>query len=114
MGDIPRKRGGGRAGNASRRGTSVIDQMPWRIPVNTDNPTEPLGPEGVAAIHNGAMTILEDIGIEFLNEEALALFKKAGCTVNGTNVRMGREWVMEMVGHAPAQFDITPRNPDNR
>ncbi|MFT4743812.1 MAG: trimethylamine--corrinoid protein Co-methyltransferase, partial [Yoonia sp.] len=49
MGDTPRKRGGGRAGNASRRGTSVIDQMPWRIPVNTDNPTEPLDPEGVAA-----------------------------------------------------------------
>ena len=53
MADTPRRRGGGRAGNATRRGHEVIDQMPWRIPVNTDRPTEPLGPEGVEAIHNG-------------------------------------------------------------
>jgi trimethylamine--corrinoid protein Co-methyltransferase len=110
MANTPRRRGGGRAGNASRRGSDVIDQMPWRIPVNTDRPTEPLDPDGVAAIHNGAMTILEDIGIEFLNEEAQELFKQAGCTVNGTNVRMGRDWVMEMIGQAPSQFTITPRN----
>jgi trimethylamine---corrinoid protein Co-methyltransferase len=110
MANTPRRRGGGRAGNASRRGSDVIDQMPWRIPVNTDRPTEPLDPDGVAAIHNGAMTILEDIGIEFLNEEAQELFKQVGCTVNGTNVRMGRDWVMEMIGQAPSQFKITPRN----
>ncbi|MDG1868881.1 MAG: trimethylamine methyltransferase family protein [Yoonia sp.] len=112
MANTTRRRGGGRAGNASRRGSDVINQMPWRIPVNTDRPTEPLDPDGVAAIHNGAMTILEDIGIEFLNEEAQELFKQAGCTVNGTNVRMGRDWVMEMIGQAPSQFTITPRNPE--
>ena len=112
MANTPRRRGGGRAGNASRRGSDVINQMPWRIPVNTDRPTEPLDPDGVAAIHNGAMTILEDIGIEFLNEEAQELFKQAGCTVNGTNVRMGRDWVTEMIGQAPSQFTITPRNPE--
>ncbi|MFT6075748.1 MAG: trimethylamine--corrinoid protein Co-methyltransferase [Yoonia sp.] len=109
-----RRRGGGRAGAATRRGTAAIEQMPWRLPINTDRPTEPLGPEGVQDIHDGAMRILEEIGIEFLNEEALALFKQAGCTVNGTNVRMGRGWVMEMLAHAPAQFDITPRNPDRK
>lgn len=88
--------------------------MPWRIPVNTDRPTEPLGPDGVQAIHDGAMTILEDIGIEFLNEEALDLFRAAGCTVRGTNVRMHRDWVMAMLARAPARFTITPRNPDRK
>ncbi len=107
-----RARTGGRAGNTRRSSTHAIEQMPWRIPVNTDRPTEPLGPEGVEAIHNGAMRILEDIGIEFLNPEALAILKQAGCTVVGENVKMGRDFVMEMVGHAPAQFTITPRNPD--
>ncbi len=110
--DNRKRRAGGRAANTAKRSQSLFKQMPWRIPVNTDRPTEPLGPDGVAAIHNGAMTILEDIGIEFLNEEATALFKQAGCTVNGTNVRMGRDWVMEMVRKAPAQFTVTPRNPD--
>ncbi|MBV0911632.1 trimethylamine methyltransferase family protein [Anianabacter salinae] len=109
-----KRRSGGRAGHASRSGSAAIEQMPWRVPVNTDRPTEPLTAEGVAALHDGAMRILEDIGIEFLNEESLGLFRQAGCTVSGTNVRMGRDFVMEMVARAPAQFDITPRNPDRR
>ena len=65
MADAPtqrRSRGGGRAGAATRRGTAVIEQMPWNPPVNTDRPTEPLTPEGVAAIHDGAMRILEEDG----------------------------------------------------
>ena len=109
-----RRRAGGRAANTAKRQTAEIHQMPWRIPVNTDRPTEPLDADGVQAIHNGAMRILEEIGIEFLNEEAVELFKQAGCKVDGTNVKMGRDWVIEMVGKAPAQFDITPRNPDHK
>lgn len=106
-----RIRGGGRAGAAARRGHAVIDQMPWRIPVNTDRPTEPLSEEGVAAIHDGAMRILEEIGIEFLNPEGLAILKQAGCIVEGDTVRMGRDFVMEMIGKAPASFEIAARNP---
>ncbi len=114
MTDEPRakRRAGGRAGNKSRAGTAVIDQMPWRIPVNPDRPTEPLDAEGVQRIHKGAMRILREIGIEFLNPEAVAHLKAAGCTVNGTNVRMDEDFVMEMVRRAPPSFTITPRNPD--
>ncbi len=109
-----RKRSGGRSGNVRRSSPNVIEQMPWRVPVNTDRPTEPLSEEGVQAIHDGAMRILEEIGIEFLNDESLAILKEAGCTVNGTNVRMGRDFVMEMLARAPSQFDITPRNLDRK
>ncbi len=70
-----RGRSGGRAGGALRRGSAAIEQMPWRLPVNPDRPTEPLTAEGVAAIHDGAMRILEDIGIEFLNPEACAILR---------------------------------------
>lgn len=107
-----RRRSGGRAGGALRRGSAAIEQMPWRLPVNPDRPTEPLNEEGVAAIHDGAMRILEDIGIEFLNPEACAILRQAGCTVTGENVRMGRDFVMEMVAKAPSQWTLTPRNPD--
>jgi len=106
-----RKRAGGRAGMQGRAGTAVIDQMPWRIPVNPDRPTEPLDAEGVQRIHRTAMRILSDIGIEFLNPDAVAILRRAGCRVTGTNVRMDEAFVMEMVGHAPASFTITPRNP---
>ena len=92
----------------------MLKQSPWAPPVNTDRPTEPLGEEGILAIHNGAMRVLEEIGIEFLNAEALDLFREAGCKVEGMNVRMGRDWVMEMVRKAPKSFTLTPRNPDRR
>ncbi|GAB1362349.1 trimethylamine methyltransferase family protein [Rhodobacter sp.] len=106
-----RKRAGGRAGMKTRAGTAAIDQMPWRIPVNPDRPTEPLDADGVQRIHKGAMRILSEIGIEFLNPEAVAHLKAAGCIVNGTNVKMDEDFVMEMVRRAPSQFTITPRNP---
>ncbi|WP_424833165.1 trimethylamine methyltransferase family protein [Ruegeria sp.] len=107
-----RRRSGGRAGAAERRGSDVIDQMPWDPPVNIDRPTEPLTPEGVEAIHDGAMRILEEIGVEFYNEEAKGILREAGCNVDGDNVRMGRDFVMEMVAKAPSSFTLTPRNPD--
>ena len=103
-------RGGGRAGAAERRGAAVIEQMPWRIPKNIDRPTEPLNDDGVQAIHEGAMRILEEIGIEILNAEALEIFREAGATINGENVRVGRDWLMEMIAKAPSSFTITPRN----
>ena len=107
-----RKRGGGRAGNAERRGSGAIEQMPWNPPINTDRPTEPLTEEGIAAIHDGTMRILEEIGIEILNPEALEIFRASGgCTINGENVRMGRDFVMEQIALAPEEFTITPRNP---
>lgn len=107
-----KRRAGGRAGNKARAGTAVIDQMPWRIPVNPDRPTEPLDADAVQRVHKAAMRILSEIGIEMLNPEAVAHLKAAGCKVNGTNVRFEEAFVMEMVRRAPSSFTITPRNPD--
>lgn len=109
---VRRRRAGGHSGNRTRAGSAAITQMPWRIPVNPDRPTEPLDADGVQAIHRGAMKILRDIGIEFLNPEAVGYLTKAGCKVTGTNVRMDEDFVMEMIGKAPEQFTITPRNPE--
>ena len=107
-----KRRGGGRAGAAARRGSAALEQMPWTPPVNIDRPTEPLTEEGIAAIHDGAMRILEEIGVQFLNAEALQIFKQAGVKVEGELVKMDRDFVMEMVGKAPSEFTLTPRNPE--
>ncbi|RFU13495.1 methyltransferase [Rhodobacteraceae bacterium W635] len=109
-----RRRAGGRRGNQERSGHAAIDQMPWRIPLNPDRPVEPLTEEGVQAIHKGAMRVLSEIGIEFLNPAACAHLAEAGCKVDGENVRMDEDFVMEMLARAPADFTITPRNPDRR
>jgi Trimethylamine:corrinoid methyltransferase len=86
-----RLRSGGRSANTARRRKELFKQSHWRLPVNPDPPIEPLSEEGVQAIHNGAMNILEDIGIEFLNEEAREIFAQTGCRVKDTNVKMDRE-----------------------
>ncbi|MCB1423119.1 MAG: trimethylamine methyltransferase family protein [Nitratireductor sp.] len=110
------RRGGGRAGNTRGKG-AVIQQIPWSIPVNLDKPTEPMPQEGVEAIHNNAMRILEEVGVEFLNKEAVDIFRKEGCTIeneteSGALVKMDRAWVMEKIALAPESFNLTPRNPD--
>lgn len=116
MTKVSRRRGrrqGGRSGN-TRRTAAAINQLSWTLPSNSDVPTEPLDEESVNAIHSGAMQVLEEIGIEFLHEEAKQILAKAGCAVSpdSNNVRMGRDFVMEQVRNAPSTFDITPRNPD--
>ncbi len=110
------RRGGGRAGNLRRATSGTIRQLPWTLPENHDRPIEPLDAEGVQRIHDGAMRILEEIGILFLNEEALAVLKDAGCDVDmeTQRVRMDRAFVMEQVRKAPKRFTITPRNPARR
>jgi len=109
------KRSGGHGANLRSTGPT-IHQLPWEIPVNSDAPTEPLAQEQVEAVHNGAMRVLEEIGIEFLNDEARDVLKAAGCKTSpgSTNVRMDRGFVMEKLELAPDSFTITPRNPERQ
>ncbi|MCU0832574.1 MAG: trimethylamine methyltransferase family protein, partial [Rhizobiaceae bacterium] len=112
-----RARRGGRSANA-RRGGAAVSQLPWGVTRNFDPPIEPLPPEGVLAIHNAAMTILEEIGIEFLNFEAIEVLEREGKGAvivekrhaDGARIRMGRDFVMEKIALAPSSF-TTPRNP---
>ncbi len=105
-----RIRDGGRSGNIRRRKRSLIEQMSWVLPRNVDDPIEPIDQSGVESIHNVAMRILKDIGIEFLNSKALEVFRKAGCIVKDQNVRMDEDFVMEKISLAPSTWTITPRN----
>ena len=88
MDDTParKRRHGGRAANTARRSQELFPQMPWRLPVNTDRPTEPLREEGVLAIHDGAMRILEEIGIELMSPAARAALRAVGEPTRGKPV----------------------------
>lgn len=117
----PRKagrRGGGRSGNKRGKGP-VINQIPWSVPLNTDKPIEPLPAEGVEAIHDTAMRVLEEIGIEFLNLEAAEILKSHGAQLSNITsesalVKMDREMVMEKLKTVPSSFTLTPRNTDRK
>ena len=98
MNEIRKSRSGGRSGNKRRESSFSISQTPWSLPINNDNFIEPIPLEGIEKIHNTAMRILEDIGIEFINSEAKSVLKKAGCKVdlNSDNVKMDRNYTKFM------------------
>lgn len=77
-------------------------------------PLEPLTAEQVAAIHDASMTILEEIGVDFLDDEALDLWSAAGARVDRStsHVHIDRGLVMELLRTAPAQFTLRARNPE--
>lgn len=99
---------------AAAQAAAQLHQLPWGQLKYVDRPTEPIDPEAVEKIHNAAMRILEEIGIEFLNDEAVDILRQAGCdiTPGSQNVKMDRAFVMEQVAKAPETFTITPRNPE--
>jgi trimethylamine---corrinoid protein Co-methyltransferase len=78
---------------------------------NRLEPYDLLSEEAVHTIHEQAMTILEEIGIDFLHPRARDLFKAAGMKVEDERVRFDRDFVLEHAAKAPATFDLQARNP---
>jgi len=76
------------------------------------NKSEVLSPTEIEMIHNTSMRLLANVGIEFPDEEALAVFKKHGFKADGRRVFFSEEQVMKALETAPAQFTIHARNPD--
>ena len=72
-----------------------------------------LSDEQEGAVHDQAMRILEEIGIDVLHEEARKRFEQAGQSITEERVRLDREFVMEQVGKAPRTFTLHARNPAN-
>ncbi|MBO68089.1 MAG: trimethylamine methyltransferase [Acidiferrobacteraceae bacterium] len=64
-------------------------------------------------IENNAETVLEDIGIEFRDDEqALELFRSSGCRVEGNSVKFPRGMCREIIqNNAPSEFTQHARNP---
>jgi trimethylamine--corrinoid protein Co-methyltransferase len=73
-------------------------------------PLELLSEPQLDAIHEQAMTILEEVGIEVVHEPACDLLRAQGQGVDGTRVRFDREFVLEQVAKAPSQIELVPRN----
>src|SRR6266850_7896083 len=78
---------------------------------NRLKPYDLLSGEEVEAIHEQAMTILEEIGVDFLHDRAREIFGQAGMKVEDNRVRFDRAFVMEQVAKTPAIFDLQARNP---
>ncbi|MGQ0676166.1 MAG: trimethylamine methyltransferase family protein, partial [Rhodospirillales bacterium] len=104
---------GGRAGRAHRGGDAGAAQAPFRQPRRRFKPVEFIGAEEIEAIHEASLTILEEIGMDFLDPDARELARSAGARVEaGTNrVRFDRGLILEKIKLAPAEFTLHARNP---
>jgi trimethylamine--corrinoid protein Co-methyltransferase len=81
--------------------------------VNTMPRYEILSQDAMAVLDKGWRRLVTEIGVEFMSDWALDLFRKAGQKVEDNRVIFDPEFVLEQVAKAPRQFDVQARNPAN-
>ena len=108
-----RARGGEAGRRRERRVVGSLQQPPWRRLVNPYRPIEVLRPEQIEAIHDASMRILENTGLEFMSDEAIAILAANGAAVDRASrrVRFDRGLVAEWIAKAPPRFTLHARNP---
>ncbi len=85
-------------------------------PVQPEAPFPPLDlvtKDELESIHQAALTVLEEIGIDILHEEARAILRGAGAGVDPASqrVRFDPALVESTIGLAPRTFTLHARNP---
>ena len=70
-------------------------------------------PEGDRDHREGWRRLVSEIGVEFMHDEALELFREAGQRVEGEVVHFDPDWVLEQVAHAPSEFHLRARDPQH-
>ncbi len=103
------------AGRRRRRGAERA-QDPAPAPIQPQLPFAPLdliSGDELESIHQAALTVLREIGIDFLHDGARALLKEAGADVDPASkrVRFDPALVEAQIGLAPKEFTLHARNP---
>jgi trimethylamine--corrinoid protein Co-methyltransferase len=90
--------------------------MDWSLPHYLDDPIEAVSAEVLDHIHETSLKVLEEIGILFLNEDAIDVLQGLGCDIDKDtqNVRFDREHITNALATTPALFTMTPRNPQRQ
>ena len=103
-----------RAARRQKRAASPLLRIPFRRVQNPLPPLELLPPNQLEQLHEASMRILEDIGLAFMDDEALDIWEKAGAKVDRIrqHVRMDRGLILGAVAQAPSSFTWRARNPE--
>ena len=102
--------GGGAARRAERTAVSVetARYIERNIPL-----FEVLNDEALEIIEHNAETLLEEIGVNFVqNPGALERWREAGADIKGERVRLPRGLARELIRTAPGEYTQHARNPD--
>ena len=110
------RRGGRRQMRAGRDAGSNVRTLPNPVYARLSNPYRPIeqySEDQIEAIHATSMTILREIGLKVLNDEAREIYRKAGADVDESSlhVRFDEALLMEAVSQAPPEVTLHSRNP---
>ncbi|MEL7098893.1 MAG: trimethylamine methyltransferase family protein [Pseudomonadota bacterium] len=108
MGQV-RSRAGGRAARRAMRSAVDVTMLPGLS--NTLPATEILSGAQVERIDAASMDILENVGVVFRDDIALADWKRAGAKVVGETVYLDRGMVRELISTIPETFTYHARDP---
>ncbi len=109
-----RRKSGGRGRRRRSRDTD-FEQLPFRQLRNPYPPLSVVSEDALEAIHDASLTVLEEIGVNFLLPEARDILASAGAQIDraagATRVRFDRALVLDAVALAPESFTLHARNP---
>ncbi|MBV0912245.1 trimethylamine methyltransferase family protein [Anianabacter salinae] len=109
-----RRRGRGAGGGAARRAERTAKRIEAARFIDRNVPNlEVLNEEALQIIEANAETVLEEIGVNFVdNPAALARWREAGATVDGERVHIPRGLARKLCATAPSEFTQHARNPE--
>ncbi len=106
---LPRSRAGGRAARRAMRTAVDFTMLPG---INNKIPTcEILTGSQVEKIDAASMDILENVGVIFRDDIALADWEQAGAKVEGERVYLDRGLVRDLIATIPSSFTYHARDP---
>ncbi len=104
MGRVDRKQRGGRRARAEAAPEPRTD---YRHLVNTLTPMKGYSDDQIGQIHDTALNVLQELGVKVLHEGARKILRSAGATIDGEQVRFGREIVEAAIASSPGTFTLT-------
>ena len=98
---------------AGRRG-GAVHQAPFRTLVSPYRPVEVLSADQIEAIHEASLRIVEELGLQFLHDEALDILARAGAAVDRETriARIDRGLLLERLATTPSTVRVHARNPE--
>ena len=106
--DVPPRRR--RRRGTVEAGPQHIEQPASRLHRRLFEPTRVVSDDELESIHEASLTVLRDIGIDVLNDDARKRLVAEGATAQENRIRFDPEMVLDFIASAPTEFTLHARN----